>query len=92
MPLNAHTGGFVAGTLVDTMMRKESIENIGENSSVLTRAGETQQWGVRSNEVVMTPASDNLYSFNGGDPFFTAGQPFYTIIGIRAIDPTFARR
>lgn len=92
MPPNAHTGGFVAGTVVETMMGKESIENIGENSSVLTRAGETQQWGLRSDEVVMVPTSDYLYSFNGNDPFFTAGQPFYTTTGIRAIDPEFARR
>ncbi|KAH7245691.1 hypothetical protein BKA59DRAFT_476111 [Fusarium tricinctum] len=92
MPSNADTGGFVAGTVVETTMGKKAIENVGENSRVLTRAGESQQWGVRSDEVVMVPASDNLYSFNGSDPFFTAGQPFYTTTGIRAIDPVSARQ
>jgi hypothetical protein len=92
MPSNADTGGFVAGTVVETEMGKEAIENVTENTRVLTRVGESQQWGVRSDEVVMVPASDNFYSINWGDPFFTAGQPFYTTTGIRAIDPIFARQ
>ncbi|KAM0190705.1 hypothetical protein ACHAPA_010593 [Fusarium lateritium] len=92
MPSNANTGGFVAGTVVETRIGKEAIENVTENTSVLTRAGELQQWGVRSDEVVMAPASDNLYSINSGAPFFTAGQPFFTTTGIRAIDPVSARQ
>ncbi|KAI6758743.1 hypothetical protein HG530_010983 [Fusarium avenaceum] len=92
MSYNEGMDGFVAGTVIQTEKGNETIENVAENTRVLTRAGESQQWGVRSDEVVMAPASDFLFSFNGGDPFFTAGQPFYTTTGIRAINPALALR
>ncbi|KAF7550311.1 hypothetical protein G7Z17_g5796 [Cylindrodendrum hubeiense] len=83
---------FVPGTLVETMRGSMAIESLAEDDMILTRAGATRQWGVRSDEVVENPAPGILYGFNNGPAFFTAGHPFHTTTGLRAIDPHLARQ
>ncbi|KAF9767549.1 hypothetical protein IL306_015278 [Fusarium sp. DS 682] len=85
-------GSFVPGTMVEVQGYTKAIEHLYENDQVLTRAGESPQYGLRSDEVVECPAPRVLYGFNDERPFFTPAQPFVTTTGIRAIDPNAALR
>ncbi|RGP81068.1 hypothetical protein FLONG3_857 [Fusarium longipes] len=83
--------GFVPGTLVERASNGSvAIEALREDDVVLTRAGGQDQWGFCSDEIVESAAPGTLYGFNGRSAFFTAGHPFYTTTGIRAIDPSLA--
>ncbi|RSL47443.1 hypothetical protein CEP53_009911 [Fusarium sp. AF-6] len=77
---------FIAGTRVETSSGSKAIEDLSEGDEILTRAGGAKQWGTRSDEVVENPAPGTLFGFNAEAPFFTAGHPFYTTTGLRAID------
>ncbi|RSM14732.1 hypothetical protein CDV31_005314 [Fusarium ambrosium] len=83
---------FIAGTRVETLSGSKAIEDLTEGDQVLTRADGAKQWGTRSDEVVKNPATGTLFGFNAEAPFFTAGHPFYTTTGLRAIDPETARQ
>jgi hypothetical protein len=94
--INPRTGDpiptcFIPGTSVLTAAGPVNIESLREHDSVLTRA-EPQQWGVRSSETVRLPAPEYVYGFNKEGAFFTAGHPFHTKTGLRALDPEAARR
>ncbi|KAJ4208239.1 hypothetical protein NW759_013674 [Fusarium solani] len=89
---NQAMGCFIAGTKVETSSGSKAIEELSEGDQVLTRSGEAQQWGTRSDEVVENPSPDTLYGFNGESPFFTAGHPFFTTTGLRSVDPHTARK
>ncbi|KAF4336918.1 hypothetical protein FBEOM_9217 [Fusarium beomiforme] len=84
--------GFVAGTMIETRNDTKAIEQLSEGDWVLTRADGEPQYGLRSDEIVESPAPPVLYGFNHERAFFTPAQPFYTTTGIRAIDPNAAMR
>ncbi|KAL2672765.1 hypothetical protein Neosp_013481 [[Neocosmospora] mangrovei] len=91
-PGNQAMGCFIAGTKVETSNGSKAIEDLREGDQILTRAGEAQQRGICSDEIVENTSPETLYGFNGEAPFFTAGHPFYTTTGLRSIDPQTARK
>ncbi|KAK3371086.1 hypothetical protein B0T24DRAFT_531973, partial [Lasiosphaeria ovina] len=95
--INPHTGDpiptcFAPGTQIMTFnFGTTAIEELREGTQVLTRA-DPQQWGICSSETVKLPCPERLFGINGEGAFFTAGHPFFTTTGLRAIDPEAARR
>ena len=80
---------FIAGTEIRTDGGSVPIELLREGDRVCTRM-EPTQWGVRSCEVVKSPAPELIHGFNGGPAFFTAGHVFHTTTGLRALRPEIA--
>ena len=80
---------FIAGTQVRTESGSLPIELLKEGDRICTRV-EPKQWGLRSCELVKSPAPSLIYGFNGDPAFFTAGHVFHTTTGLRALRPDIA--
>lgn len=82
---------FAPETEILTASGTLAIENIEEDTKVVTSL-EPLQYGWTSDELVRFPGEGTtLYGFNDGEPFFTANHAFFTTDGLRAIDPVAAR-
>lgn len=81
---------FTAGTSVICKNGPRPIEQLIEGDEILTRGGDTHQWGIRSSETVQHPAPEFLYGFNDDEAFFTSGHVFHTTTGLRAVEPSIA--
>ncbi|KAF4446653.1 hypothetical protein F53441_9694 [Fusarium austroafricanum] len=82
---------FIAGTMIETSMGPKAIEKVHDGDVIFAHASEGQQWS-RSGEAVENASPPQIYGFNGERPFFTAGHPFHTVTGLRAVDPELAGR
>ncbi|KAM3070107.1 hypothetical protein ACMFMF_008459 [Clarireedia jacksonii] len=90
-------GCFRPGTQVIVSSGTKNIEDLREGDIVLTKGGESSQWGICSDEIVAQSAQSDghqvpLYGFNGELPFTSANHVFYTTTGLRALDPAGARK
>lgn len=90
-------GCFRQGTQVIVGSGSKNIEELREGDDVLTRGGDSPQWGECSDEAVVQPcvSGENrcrLYGFNGQQPFTSVSHVFHTTTGLRAIDPAGARK
>ncbi|KAI9148412.1 hypothetical protein HJFPF1_12244 [Paramyrothecium foliicola] len=77
---------FIADTQILTDTGNVPIQDLREGDRVCTRL-EPTQWGVRSCEVVESPAPKMIHGFNDEPAFFTAGHVFHTTTGLRALRP-----
>ena len=83
-------GCFLGETFVLLCNSKSvAIETLKENDKVLGRDGSI---GVVSSEKVVHKLEDStaIFGFNESKPFFTAGHPFWTQDGWRAVNPRIA--
>ena len=82
---------FLSGTKVLLSNSKlVAIEELKENDRILGRDGDVGT--VSSEKVVHQLESDTaIFGFNAVEPFFTAGHPFWTQDGWRAVNPHLAK-
>ncbi|KPM43987.1 hypothetical protein AK830_g2506 [Neonectria ditissima] len=88
-------GYFAPGTKILTRSGEINIEDIQADSQIVTRAGESPEYGVCSGKTaVVDEASSDilLYGLNYEQPFFSASSVFHTTTGRRALDPESALR
>lgn len=91
-PFKPSVGCFKPGTQVMTAKGSVNIEHVKEGMALLTRAGDTPQFGVCSDECVIEETATEtgpmvLWGFNDEEPFFSANHVFHTTTGLRALDP-----